>query len=86
VNDLVPVLQVAQFFFAVAQPLLKGAVGEGLSTFNAEKAGPDLGIVKYRAEERRVRSKACLAGFAHSFFSKGRGLQSDGILVPDCPL
>ena len=71
VNDFVPVLQVAQFFFAVAQHRLKGAVGEGLSTFNAEKADPDLSIVKYRAEELRVRPKACLAGFAYSFFSKG---------------
>ena len=87
VNDLVPILEVAQFFFAVAQHLLKGAVGEGLSTFNAEKADPDLGIVKYRAEELRVRSKACLAGFAHSFFCEGSGFRERQYsVVPDCPL
>jgi hypothetical protein len=34
------------------------AVGEGLSTFNAEKANPDLGIVEYGAEELFIRPQA----------------------------
>jgi hypothetical protein len=85
-NDFVPVLQVAQFFFAVAQHPLKGPVGKGPTTCDAEKTDPDLGIVEYGAEELLVRPQAFLAGLAHRFSSYWCGLHNDATLEPDFPL
>jgi hypothetical protein len=45
---------------------LEGVVGKGLTSFNAEEADPDLGVVENRAEELLVRPKASLGRFAHA--------------------
>ncbi|MGB8799856.1 MAG: hypothetical protein WCC97_04145 [Candidatus Acidiferrales bacterium] len=66
-NDLVPILQAAQFLFAIAQHLLECAVGENRMTINAEEADSDLGIFEDRTKklvaftQGSLRARICAA-------------------------
>ena len=83
VNDLVPILQAAQFLLAITQHLLECAVGENRMTINTEEADSDLGILEDRTKKlvalaqgsRRMRM--CAENAVH--FPRGNCLQ---LLVP----
>src|SRR5215469_6305186 len=60
-NNFVPLPQPAQLFSAVAQHLVKCAVGEMFPAVNLEDADPDLGALKDRAKELLTFSQFLLS-------------------------
>src|SRR5271170_7035769 len=65
-DQLIPIAQVAQLRFRVAQHFLKGAVGKGAAVGDAEETDADLGMVEDGAEELSVRLQAGVLLIGHN--------------------